>query len=164
MLVSQPCQLKQPAEVYAGPTFSDSRSCLACLRCCCCRYRAHNLSAHLAAERAAFDERMDALEARGLPLPPVPNPPTHNHHKNPRVDEVPDPELDEDEDAAASSDDCSDYAPELDDDNPRARLAAAAAGKKKQQQKKQKRPLTNQRNVRTAPTANKQSTRSSRKK
>ena len=131
---------------------------------CACRYEAGWLSHNLAVKRSSFDQQMDALEARGLPLPPMPSPPTHNHHKKPLVHEIPDPEPDEDEDAAASSDDCSDYAPELDDDNPRARLAAAAAGKKKQQQKKQKRPPINQRNVRAAPTAVKRSTRSSRKK
>lgn len=104
---------------------------------------------------------MDALEARGLPLPPVPNPPTHNHHKKPLVHKIPHPESDEDEDAAASSDESSVWLPELDDDNLRARLATAAAAKKKQQQKKKKSKLTNQRNVRAAPTAVKRSTRRS---
>ena len=131
---------------------------------CACRYEAGWLSHNLAVERSSFDEQMDALEARGLPLPPVPSPPTHNHHQKPRVDEVLDPEQDEDEDAAVSSDDDSLYAPELDDNNPYARSASAVVAKKTKQLKKHKRPLANQRNVRAAPSVIKRSTRSSRKK
>lgn len=131
------------------------------------RYEADGLSSNLAAKLSSFDAEMDALESRGLPLPPVPDFPIHNHHKEPRVVEVPDPELDDDDDEAVSSDDESDYAPEHDDSNPYARTNTAATAKKtkQQQQKKKKASTAKQRNVvRVAPKAIKRPVRSTRNK